>query len=181
MLPFFPFLPEKYTQFLQFSNKTVWWLDHLVWASSAVYSVVSLIYLEYGHNDSCCAFWQYYLDKNLEARKRELDREAELEEKAPKVKAKSKMSKVKAKSNTKFPVRNKSFFEPPLVSLIPYYMHFMQEEKQARKKQKMLAFQQANAKSKGLKNAKRWNWPTKEWNMHQLTEWSVMQTTASKL
>ncbi|KAG6515421.1 ABC transporter F family member 5-like [Zingiber officinale] len=68
--------------------------------------------------------YNYYLDKNLEARKRELDREAELEEKAPKVKAKSKMSK---------------------------------EEKQARKKQKMLAFQQANAKSKGLKNAKRWN------------------------
>lgn len=37
---------------------------------------------------------QYYLEKNLEARERELSREAELEEKAPKAKAKSKMSKV---------------------------------------------------------------------------------------
>lgn len=37
---------------------------------------------------------QYYLEKNLDARERELEREAELEEKAPKVKAKSKMSKV---------------------------------------------------------------------------------------
>lgn len=39
-------------------------------------------------------FLQYYLEKNLDARVRELEREAELEEKAPKVKAKSKMSKV---------------------------------------------------------------------------------------
>lgn len=38
---------------------------------------------------------QYYLEKNLDARARELEREADLEEKAPKVKAKSKMSKVK--------------------------------------------------------------------------------------
>lgn len=37
---------------------------------------------------------QYYLEKNLDARARELEREAELEEKAPKIKAKSKMSKV---------------------------------------------------------------------------------------
>lgn len=37
---------------------------------------------------------QYYLEKNLEARERELEREAELEEKSPKIKAKSKMSKV---------------------------------------------------------------------------------------
>lgn len=37
---------------------------------------------------------QYYLEKNLDARERELEREAELDEKAPKVKAKSKMSKV---------------------------------------------------------------------------------------
>lgn len=37
---------------------------------------------------------QYYLEKNLDARERELEREAEIEEKAPKVKAKSKMSKV---------------------------------------------------------------------------------------
>ncbi|CAL9199201.1 ABC transporter F family member 5-like [Musa acuminata AAA Group] len=68
--------------------------------------------------------YNYYLEKNLEARDRELEREAELEERAPKVKAKSKMSK---------------------------------EMKAARKKQKMVAFQQAKAKSKGLKNAKRWN------------------------
>ncbi|CAD5185797.1 unnamed protein product [Musa acuminata subsp. malaccensis] len=67
--------------------------------------------------------YNYYLEKNLEARDRELEREAELEERAPKVKAKSKMSK---------------------------------EMKAARKKQKMVAFQQAKAKSKGLKNAKRW-------------------------
>ena len=37
---------------------------------------------------------QYYLEKNLDAREKELEREAELEDKAPKVKAKSKMSKV---------------------------------------------------------------------------------------
>lgn len=37
---------------------------------------------------------QYYLEKNLDARERDLEREAELEDKAPKVKAKSKMSKV---------------------------------------------------------------------------------------
>ncbi|RWV97166.1 hypothetical protein GW17_00040064 [Ensete ventricosum] len=39
--------------------------------------------------------YNYYLENNLEARERELEREAELEEKAPKIKAKSKMSKVK--------------------------------------------------------------------------------------
>jgi hypothetical protein len=37
---------------------------------------------------------QYYLEQNLEARRRELEREEELEAKAPTVKAKSKMSKV---------------------------------------------------------------------------------------
>ncbi|KAK4759494.1 hypothetical protein SAY87_022625 [Trapa incisa] len=68
--------------------------------------------------------YNYYLEKNLEARERELEREAELEEKGPKTKAKSKMSKA---------------------------------EKAARKKQKMQAFQAAKQKSKGLKNAKRWN------------------------
>ena len=68
--------------------------------------------------------YNYYLEKNLDARQRELEREEELDEKAPKVKAKSKMSKA---------------------------------EKEARKKQKQVAFQQAKAKSKGLKNAKRWN------------------------
>lgn len=68
--------------------------------------------------------YNYYLEKNLEARARELERETELEEKAPKVKAKSKMSKA---------------------------------EKAARKKQKVQAFQAAKQKSKGAKNAKRWN------------------------
>ena len=68
--------------------------------------------------------YNYYLEKNLEARERELEREAELEGKAPKVKAKSKMSKA---------------------------------EKAAQKKQKVQAFQAAKQKSKGLKNAKRWN------------------------
>uniref|UniRef100_A0A2N9G242 ABC transporter domain-containing protein n=1 Tax=Fagus sylvatica TaxID=28930 RepID=A0A2N9G242_FAGSY len=68
--------------------------------------------------------YNYYLEKNLDARTRELEREAELDEKAPKVKAKSKMSKA---------------------------------EKEALKKQKRQAFQQAKQKSKGSKNAKRWN------------------------
>ncbi|MBA0618515.1 hypothetical protein Godav_027846 [Gossypium davidsonii] len=66
----------------------------------------------------------YFLEKNLEAREKELEREAELDEKAPKVKAKSKMSKA---------------------------------EKEAQKKQKRQAFQAAKQKSKGQKNAKRWN------------------------
>ena len=55
------------------------------------------------HCLACCRFLtclnlqnlQYYLEKNLDARQRELEREAELEDKAPKVKAKSRMSKVK--------------------------------------------------------------------------------------
>ncbi|XP_057971173.1 ABC transporter F family member 5-like [Malania oleifera] len=67
--------------------------------------------------------YNYYLEKNLDARRRELQREAELQATSPKVKAKSKMSKA---------------------------------EKEARKKQKVQAFQQAKARSKGLKNAKRW-------------------------
>ncbi|TYI01797.1 hypothetical protein ES332_A11G225200v1 [Gossypium tomentosum] len=67
---------------------------------------------------------KYFLEKNLEAREKELEREAELDEKAPKVKTKSKMSKA---------------------------------EKEAQKKQKRQAFQAAKQKSKGQKNAKRWN------------------------
>ncbi|CDP12894.1 unnamed protein product [Coffea canephora] len=77
-----------------------------------------------GHVQDYVGDYNYYLEKNLEARKRELEREAELEEKSPKAKAKSKMSKA---------------------------------EKEARKKQKMQSFQAAKQKSKGLKNAKRWN------------------------
>jgi hypothetical protein len=51
---------------------------------------------------------QYYLERNLEARERELAREEELEEKAPKVKAKSKMSKV-------------------TIAMVHSYCHFMYE------------------------------------------------------
>ncbi|GKV25278.1 hypothetical protein SLEP1_g34738 [Rubroshorea leprosula] len=45
--------------------------------------------------------YNYYLEKNLEARERELEREAELDEKAPKVKAKSKMSKAEKEARKK--------------------------------------------------------------------------------
>jgi len=68
--------------------------------------------------------YNYYLEKNIEARQKALEREADLEEKSPKVKAKSKMSKA---------------------------------EREARKKQKSQAFQNAKAKSKVSKNSKRWN------------------------
>ncbi|KAF7840033.1 ABC transporter F family member 5 [Senna tora] len=44
---------------------------------------------------------QYYLEKNLDARARELEREAELDDKAPKVKAKSKMSKAEKEARKK--------------------------------------------------------------------------------
>ncbi|XP_021772789.1 ABC transporter F family member 5-like [Chenopodium quinoa] len=45
--------------------------------------------------------YNYYLEKNLDARQRELDREAELEEKNSKVKAKSKMSKAEKEARKK--------------------------------------------------------------------------------
>ncbi|XP_044469092.1 ABC transporter F family member 5-like [Mangifera indica] len=45
--------------------------------------------------------YNYYLEKNLDARARELEREAELEDKAPKVKAKSKMSKAEKEARKK--------------------------------------------------------------------------------
>ncbi|KAM7514266.1 hypothetical protein LguiA_003849 [Lonicera macranthoides] len=45
--------------------------------------------------------YNYYLEKNLDARERALEREAELEEKAPKVKAKSKMSKAEKEARKK--------------------------------------------------------------------------------
>ncbi|XP_030461910.2 ABC transporter F family member 5 [Syzygium oleosum] len=45
--------------------------------------------------------YNYYLEKNLEARARELERQAEVEEKAPKVKAKSKMSKAEKAARKK--------------------------------------------------------------------------------
>uniref|UniRef100_A0A1J3FQU0 ABC transporter F family member 2 n=1 Tax=Noccaea caerulescens TaxID=107243 RepID=A0A1J3FQU0_NOCCA len=45
--------------------------------------------------------YNYYLEKNMEARGKELEREAELEKKAPKVKAKSKMSKAEREARKK--------------------------------------------------------------------------------
>ncbi|CAA7027142.1 unnamed protein product [Microthlaspi erraticum] len=45
--------------------------------------------------------YNYYLEKNMEARVKELEREAELEKKAPKVKAKSKMSKAEREARKK--------------------------------------------------------------------------------
>ncbi|KAJ1398607.1 P-loop containing nucleoside triphosphate hydrolase [Sesbania bispinosa] len=45
--------------------------------------------------------YNYYLEKNLDARTRELEREADLEEKAPKIKAKSKMSKAEKEARKK--------------------------------------------------------------------------------
>lgn len=45
--------------------------------------------------------YNYYLEKNLDAREKELEREAELEDKAPKVKAKSKMSKAEKEARKK--------------------------------------------------------------------------------
>ncbi|OIW15342.1 hypothetical protein TanjilG_23886 [Lupinus angustifolius] len=45
--------------------------------------------------------YNYYLEKNLDARERELEREAELDDKAPKVKAKSKMSKAEKEARKK--------------------------------------------------------------------------------
>ncbi|GAB2260155.1 hypothetical protein Droror1_Dr00011010 [Drosera rotundifolia] len=45
--------------------------------------------------------YNYYLEKNLDARRKELEREEQLEEKAPKVKAKSKMSKAEKEARKK--------------------------------------------------------------------------------
>lgn len=45
--------------------------------------------------------YNYYLEKNLDAQEKELEREAELEERAPKVKAKSKMSKAEKEARKK--------------------------------------------------------------------------------
>ncbi|GMI86638.1 ATP-binding cassette F5 [Hibiscus trionum] len=54
-----------------------------------------------GHLQDYAGDYNYYLEKNLEAREKELEREAELEEKAPKVKAKSKMSKAEKEAQKK--------------------------------------------------------------------------------
>lgn len=55
---------------------------------------VILVYLKVNINGNFELDQQYYLEKNLEAREKALEREAELEDKSPKAKAKSKMSKV---------------------------------------------------------------------------------------
>ncbi|XVE83240.1 hypothetical protein DITRI_Ditri16bG0071900 [Diplodiscus trichospermus] len=54
-----------------------------------------------GHLQDYIGDYNYYLEKNLEARAKELEREEELEEKAPKVKAKSKMSKAEKEARKK--------------------------------------------------------------------------------
>ncbi|KAE8663662.1 ABC transporter F family member 5 [Hibiscus syriacus] len=54
-----------------------------------------------GHLQDYAGDYNYYLEKNIEAREKELEREAELEEKAPKVKAKSKMSKAEKEAQKK--------------------------------------------------------------------------------
>ena len=102
---------------------------------------------------------QYYLEKNLEARKRELEREAELEEKSPKAKAKSKMSKVRSRvvSHTCKNCDLYTFVRLITIERTKLSIRGQQAEKEARKKQKMQSFQAAKQKSKGLKNAKRWN------------------------
>ncbi|XVF61768.1 hypothetical protein PTKIN_Ptkin08bG0157000 [Pterospermum kingtungense] len=54
-----------------------------------------------GHLQDYVGDYNYYLEKNLEAREKELEREAELEERAPKTKAKSKMSKAEKEARKK--------------------------------------------------------------------------------
>lgn len=70
-------------------NKLVHYKSYLVPILPLVELIASPDVLSY------YSLFQYYLEKNLEARARELERQAEVEEKAPKVKAKSKMSKVR--------------------------------------------------------------------------------------
>ncbi|VFQ94422.1 unnamed protein product [Cuscuta campestris] len=45
--------------------------------------------------------YEYYLEKNLEAREKQMEREAELDEKSPKVKSKAKMSKAEKEARKK--------------------------------------------------------------------------------
>ncbi|PPR98739.1 hypothetical protein GOBAR_AA21935 [Gossypium barbadense] len=54
-----------------------------------------------GHLQDYAGDYNYYLEKNLEARVKELEREADLEEKAPRLKAKSKMSKAEKEARKK--------------------------------------------------------------------------------
>lgn len=52
------------------------------------------IYMIRSINGSFMWHLQYYLEKNLDAREKAIEREAEIEDRSPKAKAKSKMSKV---------------------------------------------------------------------------------------
>ncbi|KAJ6802432.1 ABC family 1 [Iris pallida] len=60
-----------------------------------------VVEVEDGNLQDYAGDYNYYLEKNLKARERALEREAELEEKAPKVKAKSKMSKEEKEARKK--------------------------------------------------------------------------------
>ncbi|RID76971.1 hypothetical protein BRARA_B03917 [Brassica rapa] len=60
-----------------------------------------VIEVEDGCLEDYAGDYNYYLEKNLEARAKAVEREAELEEKAPKVKAKSKMSKAEKEARKK--------------------------------------------------------------------------------
>uniref|UniRef100_A0A1J3FGN0 ABC transporter F family member 5 n=1 Tax=Noccaea caerulescens TaxID=107243 RepID=A0A1J3FGN0_NOCCA len=60
-----------------------------------------VIEVEDGCLEDYAGDYNYYLEKNLEARVKAVEREAELEEKAPKLKAKSKMSKAEKEARKK--------------------------------------------------------------------------------
>ncbi|XP_042438004.1 ABC transporter F family member 5-like [Zingiber officinale] len=60
-----------------------------------------VVEVKHGQLQDYAGDYNYYLNKNLEARERELEREAALEEKAPKIKAKSKMSKEEKEARKK--------------------------------------------------------------------------------
>ncbi|RDX89504.1 ABC transporter F family member 5, partial [Mucuna pruriens] len=60
-----------------------------------------VIEIEDGTIQDYAGDYDYYLEKNLDAMERELEREAELDSKAPKVKAKSKMSKAEKEARKK--------------------------------------------------------------------------------
>lgn len=106
----------------------------------------------------------------MEARRRELLREDELESLVPTVKAKSKMTKVYQISHPRPPRREAHLTLEALGSNMhhrlfkPFRIFFLMEadydsqaEKELQKKQKAQSFQQSKAKGKVSKNASRWN------------------------
>jgi len=108
---------------------------------------------------------QYYLEQNMEARQKELDREEELEMKGPTVKAKSKMSKV-GETGRKLHILSMDlgFRNVMIVTQCKIPLHellrsvcLLQAEKELQKKQKAQNFSQSKAKGKASKNSKRWN------------------------